>query len=263
MCQMMNGRADRSDVKDEVVGKGKFQHAIAEQGAVPDKPSKTQPSMNCAVPSEVQEKPQVQADMPTMPMKNQFVHSLHASPSSLLSIPRQVPVMNYDHVSMFHNRLQMERMSRLHQLEQMKQLEDANRMEQLKLMKQMELKQSSSKKMEQMKLILQSNQMELMKMEHMKKMCMNPQGTGSEAYLMNHQGMGTSMKLTNIHGMNNIHYANIPGMGNIQRMNQRPVDPKVSSQISTLDEDIAECEEQLLILGRLKALKEKCRSMGY
>eukprot|EP00956_Cyclotella_meneghiniana_P013041 scaffold18638_cov35-Cyclotella_meneghiniana.AAC.1 len=144
----------------------------------------------------------------------------------------------------------------------MKQLEDANRMEQLKLIKQMELKQSSGKKMEQMKLILQSNQMELMKMEHMKKMYMYPQGMGSEAYLMNHQGMGTSMKLTNIHGMNNIHYANIPGIGNIQRMNQRPVDPKVSSQISTLDEDIAECEEQLLILERLKNLKEKRRSMG-
>eukprot|EP00956_Cyclotella_meneghiniana_P009125 scaffold12507_cov34-Cyclotella_meneghiniana.AAC.2 len=231
LCPMMNGRADRSDVKDEVVGNVKFQKLIAEQEALTDKPSQTQPSMNCVVHSVVQKKPQVQTmtNMPTMPMKNPLVPSLHVS----LSIPRQVQVMNYDHVPMLHNRLRMERMSRLHQMEQMKQLEDANHMEQLKLIKQIKLEQSNRKKIEQMKLILQSYRMELMKMEQMKKMCMNPQGMGNNAHLMKRTGS----EAYPLHSNDIIHFASAK-MGNIQRMNQGPVDPKVFCQISALDEDI-------------------------
>jgi hypothetical protein len=38
--------------------------------------------------------------------------------------------------------------------------------------------------------------------------------------------------------------------------------PDVARQLSSLDEDIAECEEQLAILQRLKALKDKRRALG-
>ena len=248
LCQMMNGRADRGDVKDEVVGEDKFQKAMVEQGALTDKPSKTQPGSDCAVPSKVREKPQVQnmAKMPTKETKSSFVPSLHVSPS-LFSMPRQVPVMNYNNVPMLQNRLRMEQLTRLHQMEQMNQLEQSNRMEQMKLMKQMQMQ--SSNRMEQMKLTEQSDRMKQMKLmdqadctKQMKQMYMNPQGMG-----------------------NNVHLTNPQGIGNNYMAHQVSMDSKVTSQTKTskLDADIAECDKQLLMLERLKSLKEKRRSMGY
>ena len=260
LCQMMNARADRGDVKDEVVGKDKFQKAMAEQGALTDEPFKTQPGSDCAVPSNKQEKPQVQnmVMMPTMDTKKSFGPSLHVSPS-LFSMPRQVLVMNYNHVPLLQNRLRIEQLTRLHQMEQMNQLGQPNRMEQMELMKQMQ--RQSSNRMEQINLMQQSNRMERIKlteqsdrkkqmklmertdrMEEMKEMYMNPQGMG-----------------------NNIHLTNPQGMGKKYMDHEVSMDSKVTNQKKTskLDEDIAECDKQLLILERMKSLKEKRRSMGY
>lgn len=119
------------------------------------------------------------------------------------------------------------------------------------------MQMQSSNRMEQMKLTEQSDRMKQMKLKEradctkqMKQMYRNPQGMGYNVHSTYPQGMGNS------------HRFSAQGMGNIHQMNQRPVDHKVAFQKSKLDEDIAECEEQLLILERLKSLKEKRRSMG-
>ena len=80
------------------------------------------------------------------------------------------------------------------------------------------------------------------------------------------------MNLTNLYGMGNSQRMNQTPMAN-KALNPTPMAHKVSmgfngagesqSKISKLDKDIAACEEQLLVLENLKALKEKCRSMGY
>merc|ERR550514_58782 len=93
------------------------------------------------------------------------------------------------------------------------------------------------------------------RMNRMKQGMSSSQGTS-----MN-QGMNISQGMTMNQGVNLSRGMTMnQDMNSSQRMgNQVGRDPKVVRQLSTLDEDIKECEEQLLILQRLAVLKKKCR----
>lgn len=80
---------------------------------------------------------------------------------------------------------------------------------------------------------------------------------------MNMHQMGTMTMMYPLRQVMPSHASNFQHQFQSQRhaVSYHP-NPDVARQISSLDEDIAECEEQLLILQRLKALKDKRRALG-
>ena len=260
---MMNGRANETGVKDELMDPHKFEHVVAEQVRIADKMLREHDSKdNAMARGGNNDQPQVM--LAKKPMKKRFVpSSTHQAPT--VPAARNLQAMNYDHnPNMLNACLQMERMQRLHQIEQMYQMN-------------MNFIDSSTQeiRMNRMKQGMSSSQGTSMNqgMNISQGMTMNQGVNLSRGVTMN-QDQGTSMNqgMSFSQGMNMNQCVNnlSRGMTMNQDMNssqgmgnQVGRDPKVVRQLSTLDEDIKECEEQLLILQRLAVLKKKCRSLGH
>jgi hypothetical protein len=78
---------------------------------------------------------------------------------------------------------------------------------------------------------------------------------------MNMYQMGTTTTMYPLHQMMPSHASNFQ-LQLPQRQAVSYPNPDVARQLSSLDEDIAECKEILTILQRLKALKDKRRALG-
>jgi hypothetical protein len=230
LCRMMNGRANETGAKDELMDPHKFESVVAEQVRIADKMLREhEHCKNNEMASGGNDQPQVM--LAKKPMKKRFVPSFtHQVPH--VPAARNSQAMNYDHdPNMLDACLRMERMQRLQQIEQMYQMN-------------MNFFGPSPQEVE---------------MNRMKQGMSSSQGTSMNQGINFSQGMNMNqgVNLSRVMAMNQ-------DMNFSQRMNDQVVrDPKVVRQLSTLDEDIKECEEQLLILQRLAVLKKKCRSLDH